>query len=112
LDPPSVYFTQGELCVAPTEYCKRRVAVETRAEIITSAEGDEIVAVYLCQEEYVTVTSFRVRGTLVNLIEFLIPLSTVREDTREAVILGKDTRELVYKAAAEALAEKREDEDI
>lgn len=86
--------------------------METRTVITRSAEGDEIVVVYLSQEEFVTVTSFRVQGTMVNLIEFLIPLSTVREDTMEAVVLGKKAREVVYNTAAEALAEKREDEDI
>lgn len=74
------------------------MAVETRVELRRNGE-DTVVAVYAVGVDYVTISTFAVRGRM------LLSLADVREDTLQPVVLEDNVKRTVCDTAVEYLDE-------
>ena len=85
--------------------------METRTEISESFDGRTLVSVWLIHPNQITISTFRIYPAGEDYIYFLLPLSHVREDTREPVVLGHEAMKVVMETAAKRAALKRQEWD-
>lgn len=85
--------------------------METRTEIRESFDGRTLVSVWLTHQNLISVSTFRIYPAGEDFIYFLIPLSHIREDTREPIVLGHEAMKIVMEKAAERAALERREWD-